>query len=324
MPRPGTRARRPAAPRSRVARRPRRVPPRRARKRRTRWTRTARPCRREGARARRPPRSAVSRPAAVPANPRLRARGCGSRYAPARELDGVLDVPECAKDEDVLGPVDPGAVCNRGPPPGEITLDGGPAPAVEPLCCILAVRLNERVGDRVDEVGVRGHVPLQCEALHRVTLMPLSEPIGSPRVLPTRLLMAAHRPHGASWQTKAFRSRRRQSGTEERDGNVGPTHDAADGTSRRTSGPAKRTPERDWARLLGYDPHYCGDGGGFIGEQAVPTTWRGIDDRSGRPCAAVGTGLVSECLRRAICCAPRGGDDGRHKPNRNNDLHALD
>ena len=127
----------------------------------------------------------------------------------ARELDGMLDVPKCAKDEDVLGPVDPGAVCNRGPPPGEITLDGRPAPAVEPLCRILAVRLDERVGDGVDEVGVRGHVPLRCEALLRVTLMALSEPTGSPCVLPTRLLMATQRSHGASCETKTFRSRRR-------------------------------------------------------------------------------------------------------------------
>ena len=79
-------------------------------------------------------------------------------------------------DQDILGPVDPGTVCNRGAPSSESTLDGRPAPALEPLRRILAVRLDEGVGDGVDEVGVRGHVALPCEALLRGTSMALSEP----------------------------------------------------------------------------------------------------------------------------------------------------
>ena len=94
----------------------------------------------------------------------------------ARELDGVLDVPKRPEDQDILGPVDPGAVCNRGAPSGETTLDGRPASALEPLRRILAVCLDEGVGDGVDEVGVRGHVALPCEALLRGTSMALSEP----------------------------------------------------------------------------------------------------------------------------------------------------
>ena len=94
----------------------------------------------------------------------------------ARELDGVLDVPKRPEDQDILGSVDPGAVCNRGAPSGETTLDGRPASALEPLRRILAVCLDKGVGDGVDEVGVRGHVALPCEALLRVTSMALSEP----------------------------------------------------------------------------------------------------------------------------------------------------
>ena len=88
----------------------------------------------------------------------------------------MLDVPKRPEDQDILGPVDPGAVCNGGAPSGETTLDGRPAPALEPLRRILAVRLDEGVGDGVAEVGVRGPVALPCEALLRVTSMALSEP----------------------------------------------------------------------------------------------------------------------------------------------------
>ena len=86
----------------------------------------------------------------------------------------------------ILGPVDPGAVCNRGAPSGETTLDGRPASALEPLRRILAVCLDEGVGDGVDEVGVRGHVALPCEALLPVTSMALSRALSmrpaSPRL----------------------------------------------------------------------------------------------------------------------------------------------
>ena len=59
-------------------------------------------------------------------------------------------------------------------------------------------------------------------------------------------------------------------------------------------------------------------------DQAVPTTWRGIGVRSGRACAGVGIGLVSECLRGPSHGGPLRGDEKRGKPTGNNNLPAVD
>ena len=59
-------------------------------------------------------------------------------------------------------------------------------------------------------------------------------------------------------------------------------------------------------------------------DQAVPTTWRGIGDRSGRACAGVGIGLVSECLLSPSHGGPLRGDEKRGKPTGNNKLPAVD
>ena len=59
-------------------------------------------------------------------------------------------------------PVGPAAVPDCGPPAGDAALDLCTAPALEPLRPILAVRLDEGVGDGMDEVGVRRHVVLPC------------------------------------------------------------------------------------------------------------------------------------------------------------------
>ena len=109
------------------------------------------------------------------ADPRLRARAplvpilvderadAGLDARVARELDDVLDVPERPQDEEVRGAVDPGAFGDRGAPAGDAALCLHAAPALEPVDRILAVRLDEGVGDGVDEVGVRVHVVLSCE-----------------------------------------------------------------------------------------------------------------------------------------------------------------
>ena len=75
----------------------------------------------------------------------------------------MLDVAKRPQDEDVRGPVDPGAFGDRGAPASDAALDGRAAPALEPVERILAVRLDEGVGDGVDKMGVRVHVVLPCE-----------------------------------------------------------------------------------------------------------------------------------------------------------------
>ena len=87
---------------------------------------------------------------------------------------------------------------------------------------------------------------------------------------------------------------------------------------------AKRRTERERARLIRYDPRYGGDRSGVFRDQAVPTTWRGIGDRSGRACAGVGIGLVSECLRGPSHGGPLRGDETRGRLTGNNNLPAVD
>ena len=101
--------------------------------------------------------------------------------------------------------------------------------------------------------------------------------------------------------------------------------------TKRLSGPAagpvvtaKRRTERERAGLLRYYPQYGGDRSGVFRDQAVPTTWRGIGDRSGRACAGVGIGLVSKCLRGPSDGGPLRGDEKRGKPTGNNNLPAVD
>ena len=100
----------------------------------------------------------------------------------ARELHGVFHVLKRPQDEDVLGPVGPGAVPDCGPPAGDAALDHCTAPALEPLRPILAVHLDDGVGDGTDDVGVRRHVVLPLERPLRVASMArrlASEPLRS-------------------------------------------------------------------------------------------------------------------------------------------------
>ena len=101
--------------------------------------------------------------------------------------------------------------------------------------------------------------------------------------------------------------------------------------TKRLSGPAagpvvtaKRRTERERAGLLRYYPQYGGDRSGVFRDQAVPTTWRGIGDRSARACAGVGIGLVSECLRGPSNGGPLRGYEKCGKPTGNNNLPAVD
>ena len=99
-----------------------------------------------------------------------------------RELHGVLDVPKRRQDEDVLGPVGPGAVPDCGPPAGDAALDLCTTPALEPLRPILAVRLDEGAGDGMDEVGFVvmwcSHVerPLRVASMARLRTPPKRPP----------------------------------------------------------------------------------------------------------------------------------------------------
>ena len=177
----------------------------------------------------------------------------------------------------------------------------------------------------VHEVGVRGHVALPCEALLRVTSMALSKPFRCALRPPSpRLRTPTQRPYAARCGTKTFRSVGVQ-GRRQRDAGM-----HARGT-KRPSGPAagpvvkaKRRTERERAGLLRYYPQYGGDRSGVFRDQAVPTTWRGIGDRSARACAGVGIGLVSECLRGPSHGGPLRGDEKRGKPTGNNNLPAVD
>ena len=192
----------------------------------------------------------------------------------ACELDGVLDVPKPPEDQDILGPVDPGAVCNRGAPSGETTLDGHPASALEPLRRILAVspmRASAMAWMRlVFAVMSRSRVK-PCSVSPR-WLSP--SPFDAPCVPSPRLRTATQRPHAARCGTKTFRSvgvqerRQRDAGRQAR-GTKRPSGPAA--------GPvvtAKRRTERERAGLLRYYPQYGGDRSGVFRDQAVPTTWR--------------------------------------------------
>ena len=86
----------------------------------------------------------------------------------------------------------------------------------------------------------------------------------------------------------------------------------------------ERRSSRKRAGRLRYDPQCGGDPSGMIREPAVPFAWRGIEDRSRRACAGVGSGLVPQCLRRPSVGGPPRGDEESGKPNANNNLDALD
>ena len=69
------------------------------------------------------------------------------------------------------------------------------------------------------------------------------------------------------------------------------------------------TVKQERAGGLSYDTPCAGDLTGVIRELAVPFTWTGIEDRSSRASAGVGSGLVPQCLRRPSVTGPPRGDE---------------
>ena len=112
----------------------------------------------------------------------------------ARELDDMLDVSQRPKEQDILGTIQPGVFRNLGAPSRDHSPNGRATPALEPLCRILAVRLDEGAGNGIDEVGVPGHVALPCEGERAVALMDSAQsPLEAPSVHRPRLRMATTR-----------------------------------------------------------------------------------------------------------------------------------
>ena len=86
----------------------------------------------------------------------------------------------------------------------------------------------------------------------------------------------------------------------------------------------ERRSSRKRIRRLRYDPQSGGDPSDVSREPAVPSTWRGVEDRSRRACAGVGSGLVPLCLPRPSLSGPQRGEEESGKFNANNDLDAPD
>ena len=113
----------------------------------------------------------------------------------ARQLDDVLDVSHRADDADVLRPIQPGVFRNLGAPSAKPRarwpLD---TRAPDPLCRILAVRLDKNVGDGMEEVRVRAHAALPHDGVLAVALMDSARnPLEAPSVGGPRLRMATRR-----------------------------------------------------------------------------------------------------------------------------------
>ena len=155
----------------------------------------------------------------------------------AREHNGVLDVPQRPKHQDIFGPVDPAGFRNRGAPSCDPALDGRTTPALQPLRRILAVRLDEGVGYGMDEVVVRGHFALRCEALLGVASIDSApSPFEVPSLRPPRFRLTTRRPYAARCATRTFRSRRCSGEQDERFGKAGQTYETVVTTDRRTCG----------------------------------------------------------------------------------------
>ena len=193
-----------------------------------------------------------------------------------REHHGVLDVPQRPKHQNILGPVDPGGFRNRGAPSCDPALDGRTTAALDPLRGILAVRLDEGVGDGMDELGVPRHLALPCKAVLGVA------PMDSPPS-PSRSALGSARPdsgwprggrmthvvrRGRSGPVGAPASGRRDSGRQARrvKRSIRPVAEPVTTAKRRTG--------REQAGRLRYDPHCAGDPSGVIREQAVPSVNR--------------------------------------------------
>ena len=242
--------------------------------------------------------------------------GLDARAAP--ELDNMLYVRKRPQDEDVLGPLNRGAALDCSPSASDAALGLCTVPALEPHGLALAVRLDEDVGDGMDEVGVRGHVVLRYESVAP------ARPGGSPRAPPKRsppTRLDSRAPHVERTQHVAGRRALRCSEWEIESDESG-TNAAARRASSNRRGAAgrsvagERRSSRKRARRLRYDLR-CGESpSGIIREPTATSTWRGIDERSGRACICAGCGLGSQYLRRQPVGGPLRGGESLEKPMR--------
>ena len=100
-------------------------------------------------------------------------------------------------------------------------------------------------------------------------------------------------------------------------------HAGRRGAAGRSVAEERRSSRKRIGRLR-YDPQSGGDPSDVSREPAVPSTWRGVEDRSRRACAGVGSGLVPLCLPRPSLSGPQRGEEESGKFNANKDLDAPD
>ena len=178
----------------------------------------------------------------------------------------------------------------------------------------------------MEEVGVRRHVVLPCRkaAPCRLDGSPpnFSE---APSARSPRLRTAARRayvPRSGTRGAPVPRVVERESSESRANAAVTRTRAGRRGTVVRLVVGERRSSRKRAGRLR-YDPQCDGDPSGVIREPAVPFTWRGIEYRSRRACAGVGSGLVPQCLRRPSVGGPPRGDEESGKHNADNNLDAL-
>ena len=152
----------------------------------------------------------------------------------------------------------------------------------------------------MDEVGVRRHVVLHVERPLRVASMAcLPNPSGTPSARSPRLMTAAGQAYVPRYGTRDVPMRRtvEREQREPHKRRRGRQHSPAEGAQSPVSWQGERRSSRKRAGRLRYDPQCGGDPSGVMREPAVPFTWTGIEDRSSRACAGVGSGLVPQCLQ---------------------------
>ena len=178
----------------------------------------------------------------------------------------------------------------------------------------------------MDEVGVRRHVVLPCRkaAPCRLDGSP-PNPSEAPSARSPRLRTAARRayvPRCGTRDAPVPRVVERESSESRANAAATPTRAGRRGAVV-CSVAGERRSSRKRAGQLRYDLQCGGDPSGVIREPAEPLTWRGIEYRSRRVSAGVGSGLVRQCLRRPSVGGPLRGDEESGEPNADNKLDAL-
>ena len=178
----------------------------------------------------------------------------------------------------------------------------------------------------MDEVGVRRHVVLSCRKVAPCRLD--GSPPNPSEASSARSRLDSERLHFGRTSHVAVRAKLRcrewwsESGESCSNAAATRTRAVRRGTVVRSVAGERRSSRKQAGRLR-YDPQCGGDPSGVIREPAVPFTWRGIEYRSGRACAGVGSGLVPQRLRRPSVGGPLRGDEDSGKPSADNNLDAL-